>query len=200
MHQISRSHGLKNRWFRSNLSKITKLVTAIKSLTQCPVFKQLRVKTARTLLFAISWTCSGHRVTRAHVRFCWVPSHCGIDGNERVDQLTKETLDQDVDPLASVHYTDMKPQAVGLFFDLEKAYETTWQYGIIRDLHRIGLRGRLPVFVSEYLRDRRIRVRIGTTLWRILPRGRCSNWRCPGCDMFWMRRHDPTRPLPLVSK
>ena len=38
-----------------------------------------------------------------------------------------------------------KQQAVGLFFDLEWAYETTWQYGIIRDLHRIGLRGRLPV-------------------------------------------------------
>ena len=57
-----------------------------------------------------------------------------------------------------------KQQAVGLFFDLEKAYETTWQYGIIRDLHKIGLRGRLPVFVSEYLRDRRIRVRIGYTL------------------------------------
>ena len=56
-----------------------------------------------------------------------------------------------------------RQQAVGLFFDLEKAYETTWQYGIIRDLHRIGLRGRLPVFVSEYLRDRRVRVRIGTT-------------------------------------
>ena len=57
-----------------------------------------------------------------------------------------------------------RQQAVGLFFDLENAYETTWQYGIIRDLHRIGLRGRLPVFVSEYLGDRRIRVRIGTTL------------------------------------
>ena len=56
-----------------------------------------------------------------------------------------------------------RQQAVGLFFDLEKAYETTWLYGIIRGLHRIGLRGRLPVFVSEYLRDHRIRVRIGTT-------------------------------------
>ena len=33
------------------------------------------------------------------VPFCWVPSHCGIDGNERVDQLAKETLDQDIDPL-----------------------------------------------------------------------------------------------------
>ena len=43
------------------------------------------------------------------VRFCWVPSYCGIDGNERVDQLAKETLDQDIDPLACVHYTDMKP-------------------------------------------------------------------------------------------
>ena len=41
-----------------------------------------------------------------------------------------------------------KQQSVGFFFDLKKAYETTWQYGIIQDLHRIGLRGRLPVFVS----------------------------------------------------
>ena len=57
-----------------------------------------------------------------------------------------------------------RQQAVALFFDLEKAYETNWQYGIIRDLHKISLRGRLPICVSEYLSDRRIRVRIGTTL------------------------------------
>ena len=44
------------------------------------------------------------------VRFCWIPSHCGIEGIERVDQLAKETLDQDMDPLASVHYTDLKPK------------------------------------------------------------------------------------------
>ena len=59
-----------------------------------------------------------------------------------------------------------RQQAVGLFFDLEKAYETTWQYSIIRDLHRIGLRGRLPVFVSQYIRDQRMRVRIGTLALR----------------------------------
>ena len=39
-----------------------------------------------------------------HVRFCWMPSHFGIEENERVDQLAKETLDQDVDPLS-----DLKP-------------------------------------------------------------------------------------------
>ena len=45
-----------------------------------------------------------------HIRFCWIPSHCSIDGNERVDQLAKETLDHDVDPLVGVHYADLKPQ------------------------------------------------------------------------------------------
>ena len=48
-----------------------------------------------------------------HVRFCWVPSHCGIDGNESVDQLAKETLDQDIDPLASVHYSEIGSNQVG---------------------------------------------------------------------------------------
>ena len=44
-----------------------------------------------------------------HIRFCWIPSHCGIDGNERVDQLSKGTLDHDIDPLVGVHYADLKP-------------------------------------------------------------------------------------------
>ena len=39
-----------------------------------------------------------------------------------------------------------RQQAIGLFFDLEKAYETTWQYGIIRDLHRIGLKRQTACF------------------------------------------------------
>ena len=44
-----------------------------------------------------------------HVRFCWIPTNCGIEGNKRVDQLAKETLDHDIDHLASVHYADLKP-------------------------------------------------------------------------------------------
>ena len=44
-----------------------------------------------------------------HVRFCWIPSHCGIEGNERVDQLAKETPDHNIDPLANVHHADLKP-------------------------------------------------------------------------------------------
>ena len=43
------------------------------------------------------------------VRFCWVQSHCGIKGNEIVDQLAKEALGNDIDPLTTVHFADLKP-------------------------------------------------------------------------------------------
>ena len=69
------------------------------------------------------------------VRFCWVPSHCGIDGNERVDQLAKETLDQDIDPLVSVHYTDMKPLVNSY---IQKLVQTKWDVAVhCRDLYLV---------------------------------------------------------------
>ena len=50
------------------------------------------------------------------------------------------------------------------FFDLEKAYETTWRYGIMKDLRDMELKGRLPNFMKSFLSDRKFRVRIGSTL------------------------------------
>ena len=35
-----------------------------------------------------------------------------------------------------------KEHVVAVFFDLEKAYDTTWRHGIMRDLHDLGIRGR----------------------------------------------------------
>ena len=58
------------------------------------------------LIMNLPWSLSD-KGTR--VRFCWIPSHWGIEGNERVDLLITETLVQGIDPLASVHYTGLKP-------------------------------------------------------------------------------------------
>ena len=33
-----------------------------------------------------------------HVHLCCIQSHCGIEGNERVDQLGKDTVNHDIDP------------------------------------------------------------------------------------------------------
>ena len=51
-----------------------------------------------------------------------------------------------------------------VLFDLEKAYDTTWKYGILLDLFKAGLRQFLPIFVSKFLENRLFRVRVGSTL------------------------------------
>jgi hypothetical protein len=44
-----------------------------------------------------------------------------------------------------------KEHAVSIFFDLEKAYDTTWKYGILKDLFDMGLKGELSNFISNFL-------------------------------------------------
>lgn len=53
-------------------------------------------------------------------------------------------------------------QAVAIFFDLEKAYDSTWKYGIKKDLYDLGLRGNLPIFVSKFMESRTFKVRLGS--------------------------------------
>ena len=56
-----------------------------------------------------------------------------------------------------------RQHAVAVFFDLEKAYDTAWRYGVMQDLHNAGLRGRLPLFIDSFLQDRNFKVRVGST-------------------------------------
>ena len=48
-----------------------------------------------------------------------------------------------------------KEHLTAVFFDLEKAYDTTWKYGIMRDLSDFGLKGRLPHFIDIFLSNRK---------------------------------------------
>ena len=57
-----------------------------------------------------------------------------------------------------------KEHVVSVYFDLESAYDTTWKYGIMNDLHDFGIRGRLAYFISAFLNERQFRVRVGDTL------------------------------------
>ena len=57
-----------------------------------------------------------------------------------------------------------KEHLTAVFYDLEKAYDTTWKYGIMRDLSDFGLKGRLPIFIDNFLSNRNFKVRVRTTL------------------------------------
>ena len=56
-----------------------------------------------------------------------------------------------------------KEHLVTIFFDLEKAYDTTWKYGM-KNIHDIGLKVRLPLFIQNFLNDREFKVKVGSTL------------------------------------
>lgn len=56
--------------------------------------------------------------------------------------------------------TDRKEQAVCVFFDLEKAYDTTWRFGIIKTLYQYGLRGPLPIFIRNFLQNLTFKTKI----------------------------------------
>ena len=52
-----------------------------------------------------------------------------------MDQLAKETLDQDIDPLASVHYTDLKPLVKSY---IQELVQTKWDVAVHgRDLYLV---------------------------------------------------------------
>ena len=40
---------------------------------------------------------------------------------------------------------------VSIFFDLEKAYGTTWRYGILKDLHKTRIKGNMAAFIKNFL-------------------------------------------------
>ena len=48
-------------------------------------------------------------------------------------------------------------------FDLKKAFDTIWKFGIMKDLHSMELRGRLPNFMKGFLSDRKFWVLVRST-------------------------------------
>ncbi|GBM10819.1 putative RNA-directed DNA polymerase from transposon X-element [Araneus ventricosus] len=50
---------------------------------------------------------------------------------------------------------------VSVFFDIEKAYDRAWRYGILSTVFNFGFRGNLPIFLKNFLSYRTFRVRVG---------------------------------------
>ena len=53
---------------------------------------------------------------------------------------------------------------VAVFFDLQKAYDTTSKYGILQDLQSMGLRENMFIFIDNFWSDRIFQVHLGTIM------------------------------------
>ena len=89
---------------KDNKMNPPQIATVMKPMSFCSKYTPVsHTKSLTNVLWAL-----GDKGTS--VRFCWGPSHCGIEGNETVDQLAKAALDHDIYPLKTVYYADLKPQ------------------------------------------------------------------------------------------
>ena len=57
-----------------------------------------------------------------------------------------------------------KEHVIAIFFDMGKAYDTTWKHGILCDLYDFDFRGHLPTFIDGFLSHRLFQLRAGLTL------------------------------------
>ena len=53
---------------------------------------------------------------------------------------------------------------IGVFFDMEKAYDRTCRKIVIKQFHEMGVRGKMLNFLIEFLTDRFLKVKVGNTL------------------------------------
>ena len=49
---------------------------------------------------------------------------------------------------------------VAIYFDLEKAYDTTWREGSLRNVYTSGMRGYWQKYVEHFFQQREFNVRI----------------------------------------
>ena len=50
--------------------------------------------------------------------------------------------------------------SIGLFIDLEKAFDSVWQQGLIIKLNKIGIKGKMLKIINSFLRNRKISLSI----------------------------------------
>ncbi|GFX06988.1 putative RNA-directed DNA polymerase from transposon X-element [Trichonephila clavipes] len=79
---------------------------------------------------------------------------------------------------------------VSIFFDIEKAYDRTWRYGILRTLFNFGLRVNLPNFIQKFLNLRTFRASLYVDDLQI---------SCEGSDMRMIERQLQTAVNNIVK-
>jgi len=94
-----------------------------------------------------------------------------------------------------------KEHMVCVFFDLTKAYDTTWRFGIIKKIHEVGIRGRMANFIMNFLNDRNFCTKVGQSISTVhqqeegVPQGSVLS-----CALFALAVDNITRDLPRDVK
>ena len=99
-------------------------------------------------------------------RLMWFLERNGhITAQQAGFRRNRSTTDPLVQVSHDIHSAISRSQhTIIVFFDISKAYDTAWRYGVVQSLHNFGMRGNLPRFIQGFLQERRIVVRVDDKL------------------------------------
>ena len=148
-----------NIWISGNIPTIWKQAITI------PILKKQKYPTNPTNYRPIALTsCTCKTLERMiNLRLIWFLESNNLLLNLQTGfRAKRSTIDQIVRVETLIREAFIKKEhLVAVLFVLEKAYDTTWPYGILKDL---GLQGRLPIFIKHFLENRTFQTRIKNTL------------------------------------
>ena len=99
-------------------------------------------------------------------RFIWFLEPSGlIDKAQNGSRKGRSPVDSLVALENEIHGAILRNRLlVAIFVDLQKAYDTCWDYLILQELYKAGLRGNLGFFIAGFMRNRKFQVRVGNKL------------------------------------
>ena len=76
-------------------------------------------------------------------------------------QSTSDALNKFISDVGGA--LNMKQHVLCVSFDLRKAYDSTWRYGIMKAIHQTGMRGNVPRIIQNFLSNRTFKTKIRDT-------------------------------------
>ena len=65
----------------------------------------------------------------------------------------------------AIKTAEAKGKVVGaIFLDLEKAYDTLWKEGLLKNLKQLGIKGKMYNYIQNFGKDRTLQVKVGSSL------------------------------------
>ena len=101
-----------------------------------------------------------------NVRLSWFLEHHGVFTNAQCGfRKHRSSVDHILALDTEIRTSFIQKKHLGaIFFDIEAAYDTVLRPGILRKLFKYGIRGRMGLFIQNFLSHRTFRVRIGNHL------------------------------------
>ncbi|GFR26404.1 putative RNA-directed DNA polymerase from transposon BS [Trichonephila clavata] len=94
------------------------------------------------------------RIISARLMF-HLESHNLLSPLQSAFRKSRSTTDNLIRLETSIREAFVKKQYnISVFFDIKKAYDMSWRYGILRDLYAMDIRGNLPFFIKNFLSHR----------------------------------------------